>query len=60
MGELGLEKLQFGHRARLALSAAENLLTDGQAHAARAMWNCLHAWWQMMPKDKRTLANADA
>lgn len=24
------------------------------------MWNLLHAWWQMMPKDKRTLANADA
>ena len=24
------------------------------------IWNCLHAWWQMMPKEKRTLANADA
>ncbi|MGW3659169.1 hypothetical protein ACWD6R_27395 [Streptomyces sp. NPDC005151] len=24
------------------------------------MWNLLHAWWQMMPKDKRTPANADA
>ncbi|MET7543247.1 RNA-guided endonuclease TnpB family protein, partial [Streptomyces sp. NPDC005507] len=60
MGELGLEKRQFGHRARLALSPAENLLIDEQAHAARTMWNCLHAWWQMMPKDKRTLANADA
>ncbi|MFC5780929.1 RNA-guided endonuclease TnpB family protein, partial [Streptomyces aureus] len=60
MGELGLEKRQFGHRARLALSPAENLLTDEQAHAARAMWNCLHAWWQMMPKHQRTLANADA
>ncbi|SOE79460.1 putative transposase [Streptomyces sp. OV198] len=23
------------------------------------MWNLLHAWWQMMPKEKRTLANAD-
>ncbi|MFD4649062.1 hypothetical protein [Streptomyces sp. NPDC058441] len=44
VGELGLEKRQFGHRARLALSAAENLLTNEQAHAARAMWNCLHAW----------------
>ncbi|MET7846478.1 transposase, partial [Streptomyces sp. NPDC005356] len=60
VGELGWEKRQFGHRARLALSPAENLLIDEQAHAARAMWNCLHAWWQMMPKDKRTLANADA
>ncbi|MEK0099587.1 transposase, partial [Streptomyces sp. A475] len=60
MGELGLEKRQFGHRARLALSSAEYLLIDEQAHAARTMWNCLHAWWQMMPRHKRTLANADA
>nr|WP_279346457.1 transposase [Streptomyces sp. AP-93] len=34
--------------------------TDGQAHAARTMWNLLHAWWQMMPKEKRTLGHADA
>jgi putative transposase len=60
MSELGREKRQFGHRARLALSPALVLKTDEQAHAARTMWNCLHAWWQMMPKDKRTLANADA
>ncbi|MFF1569198.1 hypothetical protein ACFVY1_38085 [Streptomyces sp. NPDC058293] len=43
VGELGWEKRQFGHRARLALSPAENLLIDEQAHAARTMWNCLHA-----------------
>jgi putative transposase len=55
-----LVKRQFGHRARLALSPAEVSNTDAQAHAARTMWNLLHAWWQMMPKDKRTLANADA
>ncbi len=60
MSGLGLEKRQFGHRARLALSPAEIQLADDQAHAARTMWNCLHAWWQMMPKNKRTLANADA
>ncbi|MCX5344523.1 RNA-guided endonuclease InsQ/TnpB family protein [Streptomyces atratus] len=53
-------KRQFGHRARLALSPAEALRTDGQAHAARTMWNLLHAWWQMMPKEKRTLGHADA
>ncbi|MFF3358996.1 RNA-guided endonuclease InsQ/TnpB family protein [Streptomyces sp. NPDC002917] len=35
-------------------------MVDDQAHAARAMWNLLHAWWRMMPKEKRTLANADA
>ncbi|MEU9339232.1 transposase [Streptomyces sp. NPDC048290] len=60
MGHDTLVKRQFGHRARLALSPAEVLKADDQAHAARTMWNLLHAWWQMMPKDKRTLANADA
>ncbi|MFD8967164.1 RNA-guided endonuclease InsQ/TnpB family protein [Streptomyces sp. NPDC059568] len=53
-------KQQFGHRARLALSRPEVLKTDSQAHAARTLWNLLHAWWRIMPKEKRTLANADA
>ncbi len=60
MSQGALVKRQFVHRARLALSPAGVLKTDGQAHAARTMWNLLHAWWQMMPKEKRTLANADA
>ncbi|MEU9546340.1 RNA-guided endonuclease TnpB family protein, partial [Streptomyces mirabilis] len=60
MSERGLETRQFGHRARLALPPALALKADDQAHAARTMWNLLHAWWQMMPKEKRTLANADA
>ncbi|MFB7091017.1 RNA-guided endonuclease InsQ/TnpB family protein [Streptomyces sp. NPDC056296] len=55
-----LDKRRFGHRARLALSPAEVSKADGQAHAARTLWNLLHAWWRMMPKEKRTLANADA
>jgi putative transposase len=55
-----LVKRQFGHRARLALSHDEVSKTDGQAHAARTMWNLLHAWWQMMPKEMRTLGHADA
>ncbi|MGW4518539.1 RNA-guided endonuclease TnpB family protein, partial [Streptomyces sp. NPDC004393] len=59
MSELGLLKRQFGHRARLALSPAEIRIIDDQAHAARTMWNCLHSWWQMMPKAKRDLAAAD-
>ncbi|MCX4796078.1 transposase [Streptomyces sp. NBC_01242] len=42
------------------MSHAEVLKTDDQAHAARTLWNLLHAWWQMLPKEKRTLANADA
>lgn len=55
-----LVKRQYGHRARLALPQADVVKTDDQAHAARTMWNLLHAWWQMMPREKRTLANADA
>ncbi|HEY9441253.1 MAG TPA: transposase [Streptomyces sp.] len=60
MSQNTLVKRQFGHRARLSLSPAEVSKTDDQAHAARALWNLLHAWWQMMPKEQRTLANADA
>ncbi|MCX5394482.1 transposase [Streptomyces sp. NBC_00094] len=60
MSQGTLVKRQFGHHARLALSPAQVSKTDDQAHAARAMWNLLHAWWQMMPKEVRTLANADA
>jgi putative transposase len=60
VAEPGLLKRRFGHRARLALTSAQARLIDDQAHAARAMWNLLHDWWQMLPKDKRTLAAADA
>lgn len=60
MGELGTEKRQLGHRARLALSPAGVAKADDQAHAARTLWNLLHAWWLMMPKEKRTLGHADA
>nr|WP_237270383.1 transposase [Streptomyces caniscabiei] len=42
------------------MSPAGIRAADDQAHAARTMWNLLHAWWQMMPKEKRTLAHADA
>ncbi|MFC5668837.1 RNA-guided endonuclease InsQ/TnpB family protein [Streptomyces incanus] len=55
-----LVKRQFGHRARLALPPAGVRAVDDQAHAARTLWNLLHAWWQMMPKQKRTLHHADA
>jgi putative transposase len=58
--ERAREKRQFGHRARLALTPAQVRLVDSQAHAARAMWNLLHDWWTMLPKEKRSLAAADA
>ncbi|MEU9242467.1 transposase [Streptomyces sp. NPDC048385] len=54
------EVRQFGHRARLALTPAQIRLMDDHAHAARTLWNCLHDWWTMLPKDKRSLAAADA
>ncbi|GGJ29196.1 transposase [Streptomyces brasiliensis] len=44
----------------MALGPAEVRLMDDQAHAARTMWNLLHDWWTMLPKDKRSLAAADA
>lgn len=52
-------KRQFGHRARLALTPVQARLIDDQAHAARTMWNCLHAWWAMLPRERRSLAAAD-
>ncbi|MFF4138940.1 hypothetical protein ACFY1B_47800 [Streptomyces mirabilis] len=55
-----METRQFGHRARLALSPALAVKADDHAHAARTMCNLPHAWWQMVPKEKRTLANANA
>ncbi|MEU9913514.1 transposase [Streptomyces sp. NPDC051001] len=59
MDQAGLVKRQFGHRARLALSPAQEVILDGQAHTARAVWNLLHEWWQLLPREKRTLAAAD-
>ncbi|WP_041818754.1 RNA-guided endonuclease InsQ/TnpB family protein [Streptomyces davaonensis] len=53
------EKRKFGHRARLTLTPAQIRLMDEQAHAARTLWNLLHDWWTMQPKDKRSLATAD-
>lgn len=51
---------RFGHRARLVLTPEQARLIDDQAHAARTMWNCLHAWWRMLPQDRRSPAAADA
>ncbi|MFD6915637.1 RNA-guided endonuclease InsQ/TnpB family protein [Streptomyces virginiae] len=42
------------------MSPAGVRTADDQAHAARTMWNLLHTWWRMMPKEKRTLGHADA
>ncbi|MDH6136784.1 putative transposase [Kitasatospora sp. MAA4] len=59
MGEHVMEKWQFGHRARLAISRVESERIDGQAHAARAMWNQLHDLWMMTPRCQRSLVRMD-
>lgn len=55
-----VQKRRAGHRARLAVSPAQAVKLDEQAHAARALWNLLHDWWTMMPREKRSLEAADA
>ncbi|MFD7324982.1 RNA-guided endonuclease InsQ/TnpB family protein [Streptomyces sp. NPDC059875] len=32
---------------------------DEQAHAARTLWNLLHDWWTMLPRERRSLPAAD-
>ena len=50
-----------GHRARLALSREQVSVLDNQAHAARTVWNLLHAWWTMVSENQRvSLKDADA
>ena len=52
---------RVGHRARLALSPAQVSVLEGQAHAARTVWNTLHAWWTMCAENRRvSLTDADA
>ena len=34
-----------GHKARLYPSTSQEMVLDGQAHAARAIWNLLHEWY---------------
>ncbi|WP_030932126.1 RNA-guided endonuclease InsQ/TnpB family protein [Streptomyces sp. NRRL S-646] len=53
-------KHQRGHKAWLCLTPAQALAAEDQGHAARTMWNLVHDWWTMLPKDKRNLATADA
>jgi putative transposase len=55
-----MEKWRAGHRARLAVSPAQAARLDEQAHAARTLWNLLHDWWSMIPREKRSLEAADA
>lgn len=53
-------KRQRGHKARLYLTQAQASAAEEQGHAARALWNLVHDWWTMLPKERRSLAAADA
>ncbi|MFE3221727.1 RNA-guided endonuclease InsQ/TnpB family protein [Streptomyces antimycoticus] len=53
-------KRQRGHKARLSLTPAQALAAEDQGHAARALWNLVHDWWTMLPRERRSLAAADA
>ncbi|GHG30978.1 RNA-guided endonuclease InsQ/TnpB family protein [Streptomyces zaomyceticus] len=53
-------KRRRGHRARLRLTPAQALGAEDQGHAARALWNLVHDWWTMIPREGRSLAAADA
>jgi putative transposase len=56
-----LVKRQLGHRARLELSSDQEVKLDGQAHAARALWNLTHEWWTMASENRHvSLKDADA
>lgn len=52
--------VRHGYVRRLSLAADQCAALDLQGHAARAMWNLLHAWWQWGGRDRRpTLKQAD-
>ncbi len=42
------------------MAPAQAVRLDEQAHAARTLWNLLHDWWTMMPRERRSLEAADA
>ncbi len=53
-------KVNRGYVRRLALTPEQAEALDVQGHAARAMWNLLHAWWTWGGKNRRpTLKQAD-
>lgn len=55
----GKLKQQLGHKARLSLTPSQLAAVEEQGHTARALWNLIHDWWTMLPKDKQNLAAAD-
>ncbi|WP_433376027.1 hypothetical protein [Streptosporangium sp. CA-115845] len=54
-----LVKRHRAHKARLDLSAAQVAVLDGQAHAARALWNLLHEYATFRPGRLASLKDCD-
>ncbi|GGM25110.1 transposase [Micromonospora sonchi] len=53
-------KVNHGYVRRLCLAPGQAAALDEQGHAARAMWNLLHAWWTWGGKHRRpSLKQAD-
>lgn len=53
-------KIQRAHVARLYPTPEQAVALDGQAHAARALWNLLHEWWTWGGRRRRpSLRQAD-
>ncbi len=53
-------KVNHGYVRQLSLTPAQADALDEQGHAARAMWNLLHAWWTWGGKNRRpSLKQAD-
>ncbi|MET8053575.1 transposase [Streptosporangium sp. NPDC005286] len=52
-------KRHRAHKARLDLSAAQVTVLDGQAHAARALWNLLHEYATFRPGRLASLKECD-
>ncbi|MFI6455503.1 RNA-guided endonuclease InsQ/TnpB family protein [Streptosporangium amethystogenes] len=54
-----LAKRRRAHAARLDLSTAQVAVLDGQAHAARALWNLLHEYATFRPGRLASLKDCD-
>ncbi|TDC37232.1 transposase [Micromonospora sp. 15K316] len=46
-------KVNHGYVRRLSLTPRQVAALDSQGHAARTMWNLLHAWWTWGGKNRR-------
>ncbi|MFF9344343.1 MULTISPECIES: RNA-guided endonuclease InsQ/TnpB family protein [unclassified Streptomyces] len=50
---------QRGCKTKVYFTPAQFAAAEDQGHAARALWNLVHDWWTMLPKERRNLTAAD-